>query len=265
MQYERYKQGYHDEPIVCYCGRDVNLKPGARFGPVIRDIFIVECCEKGAGSVIVNGKEFFFSGKTCFVLQPGDIVVHTTDTVEPRQGIWCAIDGFSLKSIFKQCGIDSESPFVMPAAFDDIHGEIEKLIQMRHENDPGADLRRAGCIYNILGAMLRTSSISNKNMWVQKAIGIMEARYHENINVEDVAKETGLDRTYFSTLFREQTGQTPYNYLTALRIKKASTLLKTTNVSVSEVACSVGIDSQNFSRVFKKETGMKPSEFKNSK
>ena len=132
---------------------------------------------------------------------------------------------------------------------------------MRDDTDPGVDFRRAGCIYNILGALLRETNLSNKNSWIQKAIGIMETRYHEDITIEDIARETGLDRTYFSTLFKEKTGFTPHNYLTQLRIKKASTLLLINNSTVAEIASSVGLDPQNFSRFFKKETGKTPKQY----
>ena len=261
MLYENFKKGYREEPILYYCGIDKNLKPGARYGPVIRDIYIVECCTYGAGTIIINGKEFPFTKNSCFILFPGDTVIHTTDTVDPRQGVWCAIDGFSLKSIFTQAGISSETPFAPPEAVSEITSEMNKIYSMRNDSDPGADLRRAGCIYNILGALLKPTKASNKNSIVQKAIGIMETRYHESISIEEIASLTGFDRAYFSTLFKEKTGLSPHAYLTQLRIKKASTLLKLNNATISEIALSVGLDPQNFARFFKKETGKTPKQY----
>ena len=89
----------------------------------------------------------------------------------------------------------------------------------------------------------------------------METNYHENITVEDIAYEIGLDRSYFSTLFKTQTGKTPHAYLTSLRIKKACTLMMQVDLSVSEAAQSVGLDPRNFARLFKKETGKTPKEY----
>lgn len=261
MLYENVKKGYRDEPILYYCGMDQNLKPGARYGPVIRDIYVIECCLRGAGAIIINDKEFPFTKGSCFILLPGDTVTHTTDTIDPRQCIWCAIDGFILKDVFNQIGITSETPFAPIDAFNDIVSEIKKMHDMRFDSDPGADLRRAGLIYNILGALLKSAKASNKNSAVQKAIGIMETRYHENLSIEEIANISGFDRAYFSTLFKEKTGMSPHKYLTQLRIKKASTLLKLNSATVSEIATSVGLDSQNFSRFFKKETGKTPKQY----
>ncbi len=261
MFYENLKKPYRDEPILYYCGIDENLKPGARSTPVIRDVYVIECCIRGAGTIIINGNEFPFEKNSCYILMPGDTVIQTSDVIESRKCIWCAIDGFLLKNVFEQTGISSQNPFAPSVAFEEILEELKKILSMRDDTDPGADFRRAGCIYNILGALLKQTNISNKNSWIQKAIGIMEARYHEDISIESIARETGLDRTYFSTLFKEKTGFSPHAYLTQLRIKKASTLLKINNSTISEIALSVGLDPQNFSRFFKKATSKTPKQY----
>ena len=187
--------------------------------------------------------------------------MHLTDTLDPRKGMWCAIDGFSLKSILQQAGITAKTPFIPPEAFEATLNELNILYSMRDCNDTGADLRRAGSVYNILGALLKSSGTSSKNAWIQKAIGIMEARYNEEISIEDIAKETGLERTYFSTLFKSTTGLSHNAFLTQLRIRKASALLKESSATVTEISTSVGLDPQNFSRFFKRATGMTPKEY----
>jgi AraC-like DNA-binding protein len=261
MFYENLKKSYRDEPILYYCGIDENLKPGARSVPIIRDVYVIECCICGAGTIIINGNEFPFEKNSCYILMPGDTVIQTSDVIESRKCIWCAIDGFLLKNVFEQAGISSQNPFAPSEAFEEILEELKRILSMRDDTDPGVDFRRAGCIYNILGALLRSTKASNKNSVIQKAIGIMETRYHESISIEEIAKISGFDRAYFSTLFKEKTGLSPHAYLTQLRIKKASTLLILNNSTISEIALSVGLDPQNFSRFFKKETGKTPKQY----
>ena len=88
-----------------------------------------------------------------------------------------------------------------------------------------------------------------------------EPHLHFEMTVADLAAAVGLDRAYFSTLFKSVTGTTPYAYLTALRVRKACALLKSTNIPVSEVADAVGIDPQNFARIFRRITGKSPREY----
>ncbi len=263
MIYENVTKKYHDGPILYYCGEDVNLCPGAKYGPVIRDVYIVECCTGGFGTFSVNGTVFDVKPGDCYVLMPGDTIIQTADVKEPRRGFWCAIDGSMLHRVLKSTGITSQMPFAPKEAFDEVCELVRSLVITRHEDDPGAEMRRSAKIYAILGALMRYSGESNKNAFIQKAVGIMELNYHQSISVEDIAAIIGLDRTYFSTLFKKETGTTPHHYLTALRIRKASVLLKQASSSVGDVAVSVGLDNKNFSRIFKKETGLTPCEYQN--
>lgn len=260
--YEHFVKEHREEPSICHSGRDENLKPGIKFGPVIRDIYLVECCTGGFGSVIINGTEYPIQKGDCYFLFPGDTITHTASETFPREGVWCAMDGLGIGSVLRKAGITSTSPFANPEAFFEITEAVSRIVDMKEENDAGADLRRTSLIYAVLGALMKhTSVLSDKNIWVKKAVGIMETNYHENITVEDIALQTGLDRSYFSTLFKTQTGKTPHAYLTSLRIKKACTLMKQEDMSVSEAAQSVGLDPRNFARIFKKETGLTPKEY----
>jgi len=262
MLYEHFIKEHKEEPTICYSGRDKNLTPGVRFGPVIRDIFIVECCTGGFGSVIVNGIEFPLKKGDCYFLFPGDTVTHTAAEINPREGVWCAMDGLGIGAVLLKAGITSSAPFAPGEAFGEITEAVRRVVDMKDENDAGADLRRTALVYSILGALMKyTSQSSDKNIWVRKAIGVMETNYHKNITATDIAFEVGLDRSYFSTLFKTQTGKTPYAYLTSLRIKKACALMEKECASVSEAAVSVGLDPRNFARLFKRETGKTPGQY----
>ncbi len=262
MSIEHYISEHRFEPVVYYCGIDKSLEPGARYGPVTRDVFLVECCIRGYGTIIINNQEYPITPRSCYFLFPGDTVTHTADTENPREGYWCAIEGLQVASALKRAGITSSAPFAPAEVFDEIYSHVEELYMTRDETDLGADLRRTSHLYSILGALLRKGEVTDKNAWVQKAIGFMETNYPDDISVASLASEIGLDRCYFSTLFKTQTGISPYSYLTYLRVKKAASLIKDGGYSMSEIAEAVGLDAQNFARIFRKETGISPREYK---
>ena len=116
----------------------------------------------------------------------------------------------------------------------------------------------------MLGAMLRGKSTSKGDDLVKKAVGLMESNYHETLSMDSLAANVGLERSYFSVLFKEKTGMSPYQYLTALRIRKARILLRETDTSVARIAEAVGMDPRNFARLFKKETDSTPLQYRNS-
>ncbi len=262
MFYYNYIEQRREEPTIYGCDYDTKIKPGATFGPCIRDIYLIECCTSGYGSVIVNGREFPVKGGDCYILLPGDTVIHTADKVEPREGVSCAVDGLAVKRAISQAGITSHNPFVPQSAFEGILKEIERLLALRGRSDLGADMLRTQCIYGMLGALLEGINRTNANEIITRAVSFMETNYHSRITVDSLAKQVGLDRSYFSVLFKEHTGLSPHSYLNELRIKKACALLDAGECSVAMVAEKVGFEVSGFSRIFKRITGMTPMEYK---
>ncbi|MFD2329066.1 AraC family transcriptional regulator [Cohnella sp. GCM10020058] len=68
---------------------------------------------------------------------------------------------------------------------------------------------------------------------------------------------------HFHRLFKEQTGCTPHEYFTKLRIEKGAMLLLSTDLLVQEVAYACGYeDSRYFSRLFRKFEGFSPNQYR---
>lgn len=235
---------------------------GSMRGPIIRGVYVIECCTGGKGSVIINGKEFPFGAGACYALLPGDAVQHTSDDVDKRRGFSCALDGVQVGTYLKDAGITSESPF-LPESY---YGEVRNWLQMmaRHWQckDAGAQLRLDGCAMGLLGTILQDRPAPEKGTLVDKAIGFMQTDYHKISGVADIAEQIGLERTYFSELFKETTGFSPYQYLTKLRIQKACRLLETQKYAIADIAEFIGLEPHNFSRIFKKEVGITPLKYR---
>ena len=249
------------EPAVLYCEREYNLLPGQRYGPITRKVYIIECCVEGYGSVIINGHEFSVSPGDCYILLPDVTVIHTADTAEPRKGYWCAVDGLNLGSIFKEAGISAQNPFAPAELFDELCFCLKKMVDDWRCDDVGKAFRETAYIYEFLGALMRGSKTTVHDDRIERALGLMEARFHEHLNVDEIAREVGLERSYFSVVFKEKTTVSPHKYLTSLRIRKACDLLEKEHCSISDAATATGLDPCNFARIFKRETGKTPIEY----
>lgn len=85
----------------------------------------------------------------------------------------------------------------------------------------------------------------------------------QNITLNDVADMLYINASYFSALFKRETGETFSNYITGVRMKQSKELLKNLKYSISEVSNMVGYqDAKYFSKVFQKYVGIKPSQFR---
>lgn len=80
------------------------------------------------------------------------------------------------------------------------------------------------------------------------------------------AEMLGMNVSYFSHIFKKETGQSFVDYVNYARIKKAQELLKSTDYRIYEIAKMVGIESPNyFSILFKKITGKNPNDLRMKK
>lgn len=101
---------------------------------------------------------------------------------------------------------------------------------------------------------------------IKLATRFITNNFNKNITLKDVADEVFLSQNYLSELFKKETGEGFYEFLSNYRIKIAKEMLITTNLKIYEVAENVGYnDSITFGRAFKKITGTTPNNFRNSK
>ena len=89
---------------------------------------------------------------------------------------------------------------------------------------------------------------------------------NSEFSLNRIAEYIGMSPSYFSSIFKQGTGQTLVEYLTRVRIDKACELLKCTNLRAAEIGEQVGYgDPHYFSATFKKIMGQSPTDFRGGK
>lgn len=87
--------------------------------------------------------------------------------------------------------------------------------------------------------------------------------YNEQITLEEVSEVVGLSTSYFSALFKKETGEGFAKYLIGIRMDEAKRLLRESSLSASAICKTVGYnDSKHFTHTFEKATGLKPSAYR---
>jgi AraC family transcriptional regulator len=98
---------------------------------------------------------------------------------------------------------------------------------------------------------------------LHQAIAYVHAHLAEDLSIGAIAGELEMSQYYFSRLFRQSTGVSPYQYVIRQRMEHAKSLLKTTALSVAAIAQQVGFSHQNQLTIqFRKFTGTTPSNYR---
>lgn len=98
---------------------------------------------------------------------------------------------------------------------------------------------------------------------VRKVLLLIREKYAQDLSLGQIADEYGVNPSYFSKKFKDETGCNFIDYLTAVRMEQARELLENTALPVAAVSSRVGFrEAKYFSRVFSSVMGMKPTEYR---
>jgi YesN/AraC family two-component response regulator len=153
-----------------------------------------------------------------------------------------------------EVGADLESVFGLEYEYFENINQVEDINQLSSVLSKFLD-GFINCIFSI-------ASLKNKDT-IFKAINYIKDNFYNNdLKLNDVAEHVGLSSSYFSTIFKEETGLSYTEYLHKVRIETAKEYLKN-DYSLAGVAQAVGFNDQSyFSRVFKKMEGVSPGRWK---
>ena len=114
----------------------------------------------------------------------------------------------------------------------------------------------------VVGRM-STAAFATTDVQIQKAIQFIHQNYQKKISVKDVMGEVALSRRLLERRFKAVTGQTLYQYITDLKIKRFAELLLDTDEQVVGIALTLGEnDTKSISRRFKQIYGCSPNEWR---
>ncbi|WP_245891208.1 response regulator transcription factor [Desmospora activa] len=103
----------------------------------------------------------------------------------------------------------------------------------------------------------------SRRVEVWEACRYVNLHLHKRITLEEVANHLYLNASYFSRLFKKETGETFIEYVTRMKINRAKELLDQTSYSVGKICELLGYDNQSyFSKTFKAHVGFTPVEYR---
>ena len=198
--------------------------------------------------------------KKIYYMQPGDLVA-IPPGIEHSE---FSEDGFG-DMYFRTDKLDL-SGIVLIHDFDrSIYTLMDMLLKCCMQKDKGHLLIEDKLVSTIILYIKRNLHNNSKYPFVEK----LKNTIYNNISNTDFSlneqiKKSGYNTDYLRRIFKSETGITPLEYLTDLRINQAKTLLLQNNfMSIDDVAKACGFnDKFYFSTCFKKSVGLSPLKYR---
>ena len=116
----------------------------------------------------------------------------------------------------------------------------------------------------LIRSLIQKKQVDNNVILAEKAKIIVEECFKDpNLSVEMVCQELHVSSSYFSKIFKQETGLTFLNYLINRRMEEAKRLLNKTDYKSHVIGEMIGYPEPNyFSYVFKKNCGVSPAKYR---
>lgn len=236
-------------------------QPSYRFGPHVRDHYLIHYVLHGKGILIAEGLTHSICAGQAFVIFPGQVAVYQADTEKPWYYAWVGFLGRDAAAIIAEAGATYSHPVVNCR-----HNLLSVVQQMQKDIELSSHpIALTGGLMRFLALMIDTvsSDQSPAQILYEKALWYFRSNYPRLVTIHETASYVGLSRSQLFRIFRAISGQSPKQALTALRLEEAYRLLLETILSIEEIAYAIGIPSPSrFCTIFTSRYGLPPSKLR---
>lgn len=248
--------------------------PGHSFGPARRDHYLFHYVISGNGTLYGSGangesKSFTVESGQGFMIYPYQLNTYVADLENPWEYVWVEFDGLCVRSSLAGTELSRNRP-VYRANSTVLRENMVTEMQYISAHPETGTLCVTGHLYLFLDYLMRSAKTEQLNSlrrmqdyYIHAAIAFIEAHFQERIRIDELASVCGIERSYFSKIFRESVGVSPQTFIMNYRMGKAETLLRETEMPIGEIAAAVGYENPlHFSRAFKNARGISPREWR---
>ncbi|MDC7242122.1 MAG: helix-turn-helix domain-containing protein [Spirochaetales bacterium] len=147
---------------------------------------------------------------------------------------------------------------------------LQRIDQELSEGEKGFAYMASVLFMELIGILSRSYDSSEnlesrELLRIARGISFLEHNISGKITLKELEEETGMSASSLNRHFKRVTGVPPLEYHIRLKIRKACTLLKTSDLNITEVAGRCGFEDSNyFTRQFGKVMCMTPRQYRKS-
>ncbi len=238
----------HAKDIIPIFSGHEACKRNHKYGPQIRDYYLVHFCLKGKGVLMDKFGTHTIRQGELFIIRPGEITTYIADGNDPWEYAWIAFGG-ELADIFNT----ERSVYPFPT---EIGLSLRELSQGRVTHPAIFISLIYKVIYHLFSEKKEDTDVS------EKVIQYINFNYMKELTVSAISDYFGFERSYLYRIFKSYSGMGIKEYVIKTRMEHAKLFLQN-GYSVGNTALAVGYKEQsNFTKAFTKYFGAPPKEAK---
>jgi AraC-like DNA-binding protein len=253
-------------PLAVVCGGREHCAADYRLSRPTFAYHAVEVVVGGRGTLRLGGLGHPLRPGSAYVYGPGVAHAIETDPRRPLVKYFVSFAGRRAPGLLRDCGLPLGT-VTHAMAVDAVAGLMDELIATAARHSPRGPAICAVVLEHLLLRLAETSvpaaaAESRSFLTFQRCRRFIADHHRDVPDLAAVATACGVDASYLCRLFQRYHKQSPYRYLTHLKMAAAADLLHRPGRLVKEVAGELGFaDPFLFSRAFKNVYGVSPKHF----
>jgi len=272
--YVYFARGDESMPLHLIQFGEHKTRPGYSYGPGVRDHDLIHFVFSGCGEVTLAGRKFRVKSGELFLIPAHSVSFYQADLDTPWTYAWIGFDGTWGRAVLDEIGLSETSPIADMRDMSYMYDIISHMRKNIFEKAAYLPLMSGALL--LLGELIKgpkartpISDVPPKqtddpciDQLMNELIERLNMHYREPINVQSLADDLHISRTYLFEQFRKRAGCSVKAYVTRLRLEYACIKMIDAKLTIREIAEESGYeDPLYFSRVFKKAYGVSPRQY----
>ena len=231
-----------------------------------REFVVWQYTIAGRGALDINGRTFdLLPGNSFLALIPEKSCYYLPQDSRGWEFLFMTITGSEAARIAGECRSRSGPVFPTPEDSEVVQF-ARRILDWSSKGILNDCYSTSSAAYRFMMLLLKNAEelrSGNDDKLIQLVHDYSLKNIHRTVPVTELAELAGLSRWHFSRCFRQAAGQSPHDYINALKMRLAVRLLQSGREPVKEIASRCGFDDTSyFCKVFKKTHGVAPSLFR---
>ena len=190
-------------------------------------------------------------------------ITHVYGSIGNSEISWIHFNGADFHPLFEYIISANNGSHTFDVSSDqEFVAKMNDLVQSYGTSNLYPEVIAAARLTELFGLLLSGHSGSSMEI-IQSSIRYIKNHYSEPITLNQIARQAGLSVSRFSTLFKKETGYTPYQYILFTRLHASRQLLTGTISPIHEIAAYTGFsDASAYIAAFRKKYNCTPLQYR---